>query len=111
MLDRARRMLAVAGLVAASFLVAVAADEPTDPDQMAQRAQQEIKAGHVAEATHWREKIAELQPENIDHWFRVGVLCWERSSKTKSMPAEERAALIQAGMDALDHALFMDPNY
>jgi hypothetical protein len=46
------------------------------------------------------------------HWYTVAVLCWERSNKMGMMVTpDERAAIIQHGIDSIDKALAIDSEY
>ncbi len=56
-------------------------------------------------------KVAELAPTK-EHWYTVGVVCWERSYKGgMAVSDEERQTLIDTGQAALTKALSMDPDY
>ncbi|HEX5041973.1 MAG TPA: tetratricopeptide repeat protein [Candidatus Polarisedimenticolaceae bacterium] len=97
---------------AIAFLEQKLGEEPNDTDRMVQLAQLLAKNGNFAESLRWYEKLAELEPGTKTHWYTVGVLCWERSSKARStITPEERAAVLEQGMDALDQALVLDPDY
>lgn len=56
-------------------------------------------------------KVAELQPTK-EHWYTVGVVCWERSYKGGiAVSDDERKELIAKGQEALKKALAQDPEY
>ncbi len=56
-------------------------------------------------------KVAELEPTK-EHWYTVGVVCWERSYKGGlAVSDEERKQLIATGQEALKKALAIDPDY
>jgi tetratricopeptide (TPR) repeat protein len=57
------------------------------------------------------EKVAELEPTK-EHWYTVGVVCWERSYKGAEMVSnEDRTQLVDKGLAALNKALAIDPQY
>lgn len=57
------------------------------------------------------EKVAELEPTK-EHWYTVGVVCWERSYKGGEMVSnDERKKLIDEGLAALNKALAIDADY
>ena len=85
---------------------------PNDKDLMSQLATLQAKAGNFDESLKWYEKIAELDPKTKTNWYTVAVLCWERSNKAgMTISPEERAAIIQHGIDSIDKALAIDPEY
>jgi tetratricopeptide (TPR) repeat protein len=70
------------------------------------------KAPNFDESLKWYEKIAELDPKTKTNWYTVAVLCWERSNKMGlTITPDERTAIIQHGIDSIDKALAIDPEY
>lgn len=57
------------------------------------------------------QKIAQMEPTK-EHWYTVGVVCWERSYKGGAQVSDdERVRLIGIGQDALKKAIAIDPTY
>ena len=97
---------------AIAFLTKQIEKEPTNKDVMSQLAQLQAKAGNFDEALKGYEKIAEMDPKPKPTWYTVAVLCWERSNKMGlTITPEERTNIIQHGIDSIDKALAIDPEY
>jgi hypothetical protein len=53
-----------------------------------------------------------MDPKTKTNWYTVAVLCWERSNKMgMTVTPEERTAIIQHGIESIDKALAIDPEY
>jgi tetratricopeptide (TPR) repeat protein len=86
--------------------------EPDNKDIMSQLAQLQAKVGNFDESLKWYEKIAQMDPKTKTNWYTVAVLCWERSNKMgMTVTPEERTAIIQHGIESIDKALAIDPEY
>jgi tetratricopeptide (TPR) repeat protein len=60
------------------------------------------------------QKLAELDPQNPVRWYTIGQRYWNRSysgNKEGTISIEERQLVITKGMEALDKALKLDPEY
>ncbi|HEX5043168.1 MAG TPA: tetratricopeptide repeat protein [Candidatus Polarisedimenticolaceae bacterium] len=85
---------------------------PSDKDLMSQLATLQAKAGNFDESLKWYEKIANQDPNTKTNWYTVAVLCWEKSNKDgMTISPDERAGIIQRGIDSIDKALAIDPEY
>jgi tetratricopeptide (TPR) repeat protein len=97
---------------AIAFLETQIQKEPNSKELMAQLAQLQAKIGNFEESLRWYEKIAQMEPKEKTHWYTVAVLCWERSNKAGAMiTPDERGTIIQHGIDSIDKALAIDPEY
>jgi tetratricopeptide (TPR) repeat protein len=97
---------------AIAFLEKKIQKAPNDKDLMSQLATLQAKSGNFDESLKWYEKIAELDPKTKTNWYTVAVLCWERSNKMGlTITPDERTAIIQHGIDSIDKALAIDPEY
>jgi len=97
---------------AVAFLEKKLGEEPNDLDRLAMLAQLQAQQGHFDQALRAYEQMAKAQPEVKTNWYTVGVLCWERSNKALlRISPEERTEVIAQGLDALDRALALDPQY
>jgi tetratricopeptide (TPR) repeat protein len=59
----------------------------------------------------WYQRRAQVEPNNAEAYYVIGVICWEKSYKFADVTFEEREKLIKTGMDALDRAIKINPNY
>ena len=85
---------------------------PNDPQLVNQLATLYAKEGNFDVAMRYYEKRAQLEPNEKTAWYVIGVVCWERSNKAASqLPAAERDRIIDRGLQALDRALQIDPEY
>lgn len=58
------------------------------------------------------EKLAQLEPKNKERWYTIGEVCWEKSYKGgMAVSDQERTALVNKGLDALQKAVTIDPDY
>jgi tetratricopeptide (TPR) repeat protein len=60
------------------------------------------------------QKLAEIDPSNPVRWYTIGQRYWNRSytgNKEGTISIEERQLVISRGMEALDKALKLDPEY
>jgi len=97
---------------AIAFLERKLQKKPNDNEVMAQLAQLQAKAGNFDESLKWYTKIAELDPKTKTNWYTVAVLCWERSNKAgMSISPDERTKIIGDGIQFIDKALALDPEY
>lgn len=59
-------------------------------------------------------KLAEIDPQNRERWYTIGQRYWNRSytgNKEGTISIEDRQICISKGMEALDKALKLDPEY
>ena len=69
------------------------------------------KASNFEEARKWFRARAEADPKNHEAWYSLGVLCWERAYKGAELLVEEKKSLIEEGMQALQKAVELKPDY
>jgi tetratricopeptide (TPR) repeat protein len=60
------------------------------------------------EALH---QAADLEPNNPEGYQRIGVFYWEKAFRDHRLPKPEKVQYLQKGVDALDKALSLNPNY
>lgn len=97
---------------AVTFLQAQLQKKPKDVEIIRQLATLEGRTGNHEEALRYYEQAAQLAPQDKTSWYTIGVVCWERADKTGvTMTPEDRDAVIRRGLDALDRALKLDPEY
>jgi len=70
------------------------------------------KKGDFTKALEYFEKRANMDANNKETWYTLGVNCWARSYHGGlAVSQEEREAVVDKGIKALDRALSIDPNY
>ena len=70
------------------------------------------KKGEYLKALDYFEKRANMDPQNKEAWYTLGVNCWARSYHGGSMVSqEEREQVVDRGIDAFNTALAIDGNY
>jgi tetratricopeptide (TPR) repeat protein len=70
------------------------------------------KNGNFTKALEYFEKRANMDPKNKEAWYTLGVNCWARSYHGGlAVSQEERELVVGKGIEALDKALAIDPNY
>jgi tetratricopeptide (TPR) repeat protein len=88
------------------------AENPQDANLAAKIGDLALKSGNVEKALDYLQKRANLQPDNKEAWYTIGVACWARSYHGGIMVSNaERAGLIETGMEALEKALEIDSEY
>jgi len=68
-------------------------------------------SGDTEKAIEWFEKVAQLEPNNPEAWYSVGVACWGRSYNSMNLDYETRMMLIDKGLAALDKASTLRKDY
>lgn len=97
---------------AAAYMEGLLEKDPKNTALMGQLAQIYIKKGDFANALKTYKMKAELEPNNKENWYTIGVLCWARSYHGKmALPLQEREQAVAQGMEALEKALALDPDY
>jgi tetratricopeptide (TPR) repeat protein len=69
------------------------------------------KLGNIEEALKWMEKRVQLEPNNPEAFYTIGVNCWARSYNHMDLSLEERYAILDKGLAALDKAIELKPEY
>jgi len=69
------------------------------------------KASNFEEARKWFRARAEADAKNPEAWYSLGVLCWERAFRNQELIIEERRSLIDEGMESLQKAVQLRPDY
>ena len=69
------------------------------------------QTGKFDEALKWYQRRAAVEPDNPEAYYIIGVICWEKSYKFADVTPEQRERLVRVGMDALEKAIRINPNY
>jgi len=97
---------------AVAYLEKQLASRPNDLALINQIATLYQKKGDFTKALEYFEKRANMDPTNKEAWYTLGVNCWARSYKGGlEVSQEEREMVVDKGINALDKALAIDPNY
>ena len=97
---------------AIDYLVKQLDKRPNDLALINQIAALYQKKGDFTKALEYFEKRANMDPTNKEAWYTLGVNCWARSYHGGvTVSQEEREQVVDKGIQALDKALTIDPNY
>ena len=86
-------------------------DNPNDTGTMQKLAFLYAQAGKFDEALKWYKRRTQVDPNNAEAYYVIGVICWEKSYKFADVTPEQRADLVKTGLDALTQAIKIKPDY
>jgi Tetratricopeptide repeat len=77
------------------------------------------KKGDYENSIHWQKKRAELEPNNAEVFYTMGVTAWDKSynapaagvSREHGLTPEKRKEILAFGMASLDKAIQLNPDY
>ena len=70
------------------------------------------KKGDFTKALEYFEKRADMEPNNKEAWYTLGVNCWARSYKGGvTISPQDREQVVDKGIKALEKALSIDMGY
>jgi tetratricopeptide (TPR) repeat protein len=69
------------------------------------------QTGKFDEALKWYQRRASVEPNNPEAYYIIGVICWEKSYRFADVTPEQRERLVSVGLDALQKAIRINPNY
>ncbi len=69
------------------------------------------KIGNIDEALKWMQMRIDLEPDNHEAYYTIGVNCWARSYSKMDLSIEERYGVLDRGLAALDKAIALKPDY
>ena len=99
---------------AITFYQQLVQENPKDVKAMQSLAQMYFKKGDVEHALEWLHKRldAETSPQaKAEVYYFIGVQAWDRSYNFPSIDPVERARIVDEGIDALNKALQIKPDY
>ena len=97
---------------AVEYYLGLLQKEPANVQLILQLAQIYSKEGNFDGAYEYYSKRADLEPNNKEAWYTVGVVCWERSYRGEQIISrEERADVVERGLKAMEKALALDADY
>jgi tetratricopeptide (TPR) repeat protein len=99
---------------AIAFYQQLVEENPNDAKAMQSLAQMYFKKGDVDNALKWlnRRLDVETAPEaKAEVYYFIGVQAWDRSYNFPEIDLVERARIVEEGVDALNKALQIKPDY
>lgn len=85
--------------------------DPKDSKAMSSIAQMYFKKGDFDTAVTWLKKRLEVEGNNPEVYYLVGVQAWDRSYNFPDLPPETRAKIVDEGLQALNKAVEIKPDY
>jgi predicted Zn-dependent protease len=84
---------------------------PDDVKAISMIANLYTKQGEIDIALEWLAKRVALEPDNPEAYYTIGVNCWARSYNRMDLSLEQRFAVLDKGLAALDKAIELKPAY
>jgi tetratricopeptide (TPR) repeat protein len=84
---------------------------PKDSKAMSSIAQMYFKKGDFDTAVVWLKKRLEVEGNNPEVYYLIGVQAWDRSYNFPDISPETRAKIVEEGMQALNKAVEIKPDY
>ena len=85
-------------------------EDPKDVKAIQSLAAMYFKKGDFQKGVEWTLKRVQVEPRNPEPLVMIGVQAWDRSYHYPDIPPEQRAPIIQTGIEALEKALTMKPD-
>ncbi len=85
--------------------------DPKDSKAMNSIAQMYVKKGDFDTAVTWYKKRLEVEGNNPEVYYLIGVQAWDRSYNFPDLAPETRAKIVEEGLQALNKAVEIKPNY
>lgn len=97
---------------ALEFLERQIQEHPENTPLLSQASDLYRKKGDYPKAIEALQRRTAKEPDNKEVWYTIGVVCWARSYHGGFMVSQqEREQLIATGMEALNKAVAIDPEY
>lgn len=96
---------------AIEYFEGLLAEDNTDTATMQKLAFLYAQSGKFDEALKWYQRRAAVEPNNAEAYYIIGVICWEKAYKFIQITPEERERVVQIGLDALEKAIKINPEY
>ena len=85
--------------------------DPKDSKAMSSIAQMYFKKGDFDTAVTWLKKRLEVEGNNPEVYYFIGVQAWDRSYNFPDLAPETRAKIVDEGLEALNKAVEIKPDY
>lgn len=99
---------------AIAFYQGLVQESPNDVKAMQSLAQMYFKKGDVDNALKWLKKRLDTETSPLakaEVYYFIGVQAWDRSYNFPDIDPVERARIVDEGLDALNKALQIKPDY
>ncbi|MGH9364211.1 MAG: tetratricopeptide repeat protein [Thermoanaerobaculia bacterium] len=84
---------------------------PKDSKAMSSIAQMYFKKGDFDTAVVWLKKRLEVEGNNPEVYYLIGVQAWDRSYNFPGLAPETRAKIVEEGLQSLNKAIEIKPEY
>jgi tetratricopeptide (TPR) repeat protein len=85
--------------------------DPKDSKAMQSLAMLYFKKGDFDNGVYWLKKRLEVEGNNPEVYYLIGVQAWDRSYNFPDLDPELRAKIVDEGMQALNKAVELKPDY
>jgi len=85
--------------------------DPKDSKAMQSIAQMYFKKGDFDTAVQWLKKRLTVEGNNPEVYYFIGVQAWDRSYNYPDIAPEQRARIVDEGLEALNKAVEIKPDY
>jgi tetratricopeptide (TPR) repeat protein len=97
---------------AVTYLESRLAADPRDTRLMSELGRLYGKLGDFPASLRYYRMRTRSEPDSKEAWYTVGVVCWERSYRgAATISNDERATVVDKGLEAERRALEIDPGY
>jgi tetratricopeptide (TPR) repeat protein len=98
---------------AVSFYQQMLQEDPKDAKAMASLASIYFKKGDFDQGVSWLEKRIEAEPPEVrpEIYHLIGAQAWDRSYNYPDIDPVQRAAIVERGLQALNKAVELRPDY
>jgi tetratricopeptide (TPR) repeat protein len=96
---------------AEKMLVQAKAAKPGDPAVYMTLAGYYNRQGHFDKTIEALEERAEKEPNNPEAFYTIATYYWDEAYRDFKLKEAEKKAFVQKGIEAIDHALQIKPDY
>jgi len=96
---------------AVEFLEARLAKKPRDIPTIQMLGNIYADRGDVENAVRWHRRRIEMEPDNAEAYYALGVFAWQVSYYNKAMDPEKRAPVVDEGLQAMLKAVELRSEY
>jgi len=96
---------------AVGFLEARLAKNPRDIPTIQMLGNIYAERGDVENAMRWNRRRIEMQPDDPEAYYALGVFAWQVSYYNKAMESEKRSPVVNEGLEAMIKAVELKSDY
>ncbi len=97
--------------VALAYFKGLVAKDPKDLETVKTLPGILLRAGKADEALEWYKKRCDLEPDNPEAYYAIGVFNWERLHDKAQITGEKRIKMADEAIAPLSKALQLNPKY